>query len=374
MSDTYTLYGMSASLYTGKVRAYLIHHGIPFEERGAGHPTFMADILPQLGRWIIPVVVTPDGTVLQDGTAIIDYFEAKELGRYSVIPSDPVARSVAYIFELFGGEGLLRPAMHYRWGFDADNLDFLRVNFAEAFPAGLSPDQKAAMFEQSSGRMRKAGAAFGVSQETAPTIEETYKTFLGLLDAHFTATPYLLSDRASLGDYGLMNGLFAHLARDPHPALIMKRLAPAVFTWTERMNRPFGVVTNETAGSSEPHWDTLNPLMKFIADDFLSEIMAHTEFTRAWLDDDAPSMDKPIERSIGMCTVQWQGHQIQTAVMPYRHWLLQRLQDEFETQPQKDQTRIHAHLTETGLNDLLGAKLPRRVERRGNREFWGSAS
>ena len=83
------------SLYTGKVRAYLIHHRIPFVERGAGHPTFMAEILPQIGRWIIPVIVTPDGTILQDGTEIIDHFEAKGLGQYSVVPTDPVARSVS---------------------------------------------------------------------------------------------------------------------------------------------------------------------------------------------------------------------------------------------------------------------------------------
>lgn len=73
MSETVTLYGMQASLYTGKVRAYLRRNRIPVIERGAGHPEFHARVLPCMGgRFIMPAVVTEGGEVLQDGTDILN--------------------------------------------------------------------------------------------------------------------------------------------------------------------------------------------------------------------------------------------------------------------------------------------------------------
>lgn len=376
------LYGMSASLYTGKVRAYLLHHGLPFEERGAGHPEFLNHIVPQIGRWIIPVLVLPDGTVLQDGTSIIDHFETTGQGRFSIVPDDPVLRSVAHLFELFGGEGLLRPAMHYRWNFDAGNLDFLKVSFSEAFSPGLNPDQQAAMFDQASGRMRQAAAAFGVSAESEAVIEARYTEFLSLFDAHLSQHAFLLGGRPTLGDYGLMNGLYAHLARDPHPALIMKRDAPRIFAWTERMMRP-PRDTHFITGGSEGLVDTipssLRSLMRFVADDFLPELSAHIAFANQWLEDQFEGQVKSqlpnsrqdgIKRSIGMAQFDWHGLSLKTAVMPYRFWMQQRLTDHLEQCEPTTQSAIRELFAQTGLNDMLDLRVRRRVERRDNREYW----
>jgi glutathione S-transferase len=375
MSATpFILYGMSASLFTGKVRAYLIHNAIPFIERGAGHPTFTQEIVPQIGRWIIPVLVTPDGQIIQDGTDIIDHLEAQGLGRHPVRSEDPVLQAVAHLFELFGGEGLLRPAMHYRWNFDADNLDFLRTNFAEAFPPDLSREQQDAMFDHSSGRMRKAGAAFGVSPETAPTIEASYAEFLGLLEAHLRTTDYLLGGQPTLGDYGLMNGLYAHLSRDPHPSLIMKRDAPHVFAWTGRMNN-IPQDPHHLAGAADELFDevpeTLRALMRFIATDFLPEIIAHNRFIEGWLTQQDNVSGGPMERSLGMTTFEWRGQEIATAVMPYRNWMIQRLTDFYDGCDPDDRYQIRTLFAAVGLVALLETRLSRRVVRDQNPEFWG---
>lgn len=375
MSDTpYILYGMSASLYTGKVRAYLIHHGVPFIERGAGHPAFTQDIVPKIGRWIIPVLVTPDEEIIQDGVDIIDKLEARGHSRTSVRPEDPVLCAVAYLFELFGGEGMVRAAMHYRWNFDDDNLNFLRVNFADAFPPGLTSAQQASMFDHSSARMRKAGAAFGVSAQTAPAIEASFAEFLSLFEAHLSGRYFLLGGYPTLGDYGLMNGLYAHLARDPHPALIMKRDAPRVFAWTERMNRlprHEHTIAGAPTGLFETVPDTLRALMRFIADDFLPEMNAHTAFTHQWLSDQKTRPDAAIERSIGFAKFDWRGQAIQTAVMPYRSWMIQRLTDHYDACNQRDQHAIDALFGATHLTPLISDRLHIRVERRADREFWG---
>lgn len=373
----YALYGMSASLFTGKVRAYLIHNGIPFIERGAGHPTFTQEIVPQIGRWIIPVLVTPDGEIIQDGVDIIDHLDAQGLSRHPLRPEDPVMLAVAYLFELFGGEGLLRPAMHYRWNFDADNLDFLRANFSEAFPPGLTRTQQAAMFDHSSGRMRKAGAAFGVSAETAPTIEASYAECLGLLEAHFSTTYFLLGGQPTLGDYGLMNGLYAHLSRDPHPALIMKRDAPHVFAWTERMNRlprEEHHIADAPEGLFDDVPDTLTALMRFIAADFLPEVLAHNQFINQGLAEHETVPSDALERSLGMVEFDWRGHRVRTAVMPYRNWLTQRLTDHYDGSDPDDRYQIRTLFAAAGLVPLLENRIDRRVKRDGNREIWGETT
>lgn len=375
MSDTpYILYGMSASLFTGKVRAYLIHHGIPFIERGAGHPSFTQDIVPQIGRWIIPVLVTPDGQIIQDGTDIIDHLDAQGLSRNPVRPGNAELCAVAYLFELFGGEGLLRPAMHYRWNFDADNLGFLRISFSEAFPPGLSPAQQSSMFDHSSGRMRKAGASFGVSEDSAPAIEASYTEFLALLEAHLSTSYFLLGGYPTLGDYGLMNGLFAHLSRDPYPARIMKRDAPRVFAWTERMNRLPREEHNIAGAPSnlfETTPETLKDLMRYVATDFLPELMAHTNFTNRWLGKHDELPGDAMERALGVMAFDWRDQTLETAVMPYRSWLIQRLTDHYDQANDGDRILIRDLFAETGLTALIDNRAARRVVRESNREIWG---
>ena len=58
------------SLYSGKTRAYLRYKKIPFKEQiSLGiHNRIKAEV----GRKIVPVVVTPEGEYLQDSTVIID--------------------------------------------------------------------------------------------------------------------------------------------------------------------------------------------------------------------------------------------------------------------------------------------------------------
>ncbi|PHY13768.1 hypothetical protein CSW58_03550 [Caulobacter sp. B11] len=84
--------------------------------------------------------------------------------------------------------------------------------------------------------MRKAMAGFGVNEQSIPLIEAAYEEFLDLFDAHLAHAPYLLGGRPTIGDYGLIGPLFAHLARDPYPSLLMKRRAHRVWRWVERMN------------------------------------------------------------------------------------------------------------------------------------------
>lgn len=60
-TDRCTLWGGALSLFTGKVRSYLIKKGIPYRELYASHPDFKARMRPivRLGVPARPSIVSP---------------------------------------------------------------------------------------------------------------------------------------------------------------------------------------------------------------------------------------------------------------------------------------------------------------------------
>jgi glutathione S-transferase len=379
---TLKLYGTPGSLYTAKARSYLIKQAIAFEEHAAGEAHFRNEVLPRVGRWIIPVIETDEGDVVQDGSEIIAWFEGRGPQRFETYPVTPRHRLIAQIFELFGGEGLLRPAMHYRWNFDTFNQPFIARDFAAGLAPGVPDDQAEAVFAMAAGRMRKAMASFGVSDASIPAVEASYARFLDLFDAHLAHAPYLLGGRPTLGDYGLIAPLYAHLGRDPHPASLMKNRALRVWRWTERMNRgdhdagEYQAFDPDLfANDSVP--DTLAALLSFVAEDYLPEVRAYVTFANAWLAE-RPDLEPgtnglkyPGERVIGRAAFDWRGVPVEVAVMPYRLYLLQKIQDTVAGMDAANRASADALLAQTGLSELLTLTTSRRVERRGQVEVWG---
>ena len=381
MTDLPILYGMPGSLYTGKVRSYFRKQRIDYVERAVGMPEFRETVVPAIGRWIIPVVKLPGGHLVQDGSAIIDHFEGLGPTRCPALPPAGVQRVVALLFELFGGEGLLRPAMHYRWNFDDDNEAFRARDFAGALLPLASPAEQAEQIALSSKRMRRAAQIFGVNPDSAPAIEASYLDFLARFDAHLAHSPYLLGGRPTIGDYGLIAALYAHLARDPHPAALMKACGWRVWRWTERMNAPdhdageYGDFSEALfADDSIP--DSLAHLLAYVAEDYLPEIIAMTAFTNDWLAANpvttgALATVKPNVRVLGETSFDWRGQRLTVGVFPYRLYLLQRILDAADALDAGARARLDALFARTGLTPLLACRPARRVERDNNLEVWG---
>lgn len=380
---TYRLHGTPNSLYTGKARSYLIKQKIPFTNCAAGEARFRAEIVPKIGRWIIPVLEDEIGAVIQDGSDIVAHFEEKGGMLFPAYPATPLHALIGQIFELFGGEGLLRPAMHYRWNFDDVNRPFLSADFASSLaPSGAPPEVRAGIFDMASERMRKAMASFGVSDATIPTIEQTYTEFLGLFDTHLAGSPYLLGGSPTIGDYGLVAPLYAHLARDPYPARLMQQSAHRVWRWCERMNRAdhdageYGR-PQEALFAEDGVPDTLKALLRFIAEDYLPEVRAFVGFANEWLAArpdlvaGTNGLDRVQDRWLGQVEFNWRGHQLRVGVMPYRLYLLQKIQDVADAAAPHALAGMNVLLDETGLSELLTLRTSRRVLRHNHLEVWG---
>jgi glutathione S-transferase len=381
----YRLYGTPGSLYTAKARSYLIHQGIPFENRAAGERRFRDEIMPRIGRWIIPVLETPEGDLIQDSSDIIAHFDRLGARRYPAEPDHPMGRLICRIFELFGGEGLLRPAMHYRWNFDAENRAFLFRDFTESLaPPDADESARVAIFERSSARMRRAMAGFGVTPASIPLIESSYEEFLTLLDAHLARSPFVLGSSPTLADWGLIGPLYAHLARDPFPQRLMKARAHRVWRWTERMNAfqqdfcGFPDLDRDGSLPHEPVSPTLQSLLRFIAEDYLPEIRAFVDFTNRWIEarpdlpDGGNGLERPGDRVIGQTSFTWRGTEISVNVLPYRLHLLQKIQDCFDDAEIADQARMADVLSRSGLSDIVHRRAKLRIVRRDYLEVWAS--
>ncbi len=373
MSAPLTLYGMKISMFTGKVRSYLIKHAIAFEEVAPVNAHFQTIILPQIGRRIIPVIEMPDGTIVQDSTDIIDYLEDQGFGKVSVYPQDPLQKILALILELFGDEGLIRPAMHYRWNFPDRTHGFI----SHGFGGWQGPDASQDMKTQSRKTMEKfAGLlpALGITSQTTFEIERSFDELMEILDTHFERTPYIFGDRPNIGDYGMMCSLYAHLARDPVPASRMKDRAPNLYRWTERMNSPHGDYSDMPY--YKPNADlpeTVAPLFQYIAKYFLPELIMNIEVLDALPKAQAgtPASINPKMAVLGFGSFEHGDVSIGCAVRPSRFYMLQRVTDDFAALDDAAQKQVLGYLQPLGLASLVKLTSQHRIKRENHIEVWG---
>lgn len=371
---TYSLYAIPHSLYSGRARSYLIKNGISFQEFSSGHESFKAEILPEAKLATVPCLRTEDGQVIRDGAAIIEYFESRN-GR-PCQPKTPQQRVVSGLFDLIGAEGLLRPAMHYRWNFPEENLAFLHYHFYNA--QREHPDREAKT-QYMMDKMRYAAMIFGVNDDSIDLVETLYMEFLLALDKHFQQYPYLLGWKPCIGDFGLLAPLYAHLGRDPKPLRIMQQQALHVYRWVERMNRVHQDASEYYQAGSDYLADdqvpeTLLAVLRVIAEDLVPETLAAADSINDWLAENSVPSGERASRYLGKndskCRFVVRGQSLETGAQPYRFFQLQQVQDFYQTCADQDRAAIESLLQSCGLEALLTTRLDRRIEQRDNLEVW----
>ncbi|MFT5208441.1 MAG: glutathione S-transferase [Flavobacterium sp.] len=371
MTNITTLYGTPLSLYTGKARSYLIKAGINYEELTPTSEHYAKTVLPLAESRTIPVVETNEGVVIRDGTAIIDHFEAINDHQFS--PRSSKQKVVSLLFDVIGAEGLLRPAMYYRWHFPELNADFVRYHFESMIPANLDRSE---MATKTMARMQEACKAFGGVSENFSLIEALYGDLLDKLDTHFSHSPYLLGGAPCIGDFGMMAPLYAHLGRDPAPLQLMQTKAPRLFRWVERMNRP-EPDTGEFEDFKRAYFggddipETLVDLLKQLAEDFIPETRAAALCINQWLQDQSDlTSQTPIQRGVGFGSFVVRDQTINAMAQPYRFFLLKRVQDAFDGLSSEAKIQVKTLLERAGFAEVLEITIDRNVVRNNNLEVW----
>ena len=376
------LWGTPHSLYTGKARSCLIKKGLAFLERCPSHPDYKARVRPAVGLVTFPVLETPEGQFIQDSTDIVTYLDTLDNGASgkAMTPATPVQLAVARLIDGFGLEGMLQVAMHYRWSYRDEQELFLQTEFGRGLYAGADREARRAAGRRVMEFFSSMLPALGITPQTIPVIEAAYEELLEALDVHFQSYPYVLGWRVSVADLGLIAPLYAHLGRDPYPTALMKKRAPNVARWVERMQLP-----NTPDGEYAPHvvdWladdaipFTLEPVLALLFKYWGPQLVADAVCYQQWLDAH-PGLEaghlvnrsdsRWVHPTLGMVSYPWRGVQVQRASAMHGLWLFQMAQSAVKAMPAEARLQFDALMQRTAGQDLLALRLSRGMERRNN--------
>ena len=374
----YTLYGSYASYHTAKPRSYLRKKGIPFVERPPAVPRFREHVRAQSQNHRIPQIEAPDGTVVQDTSAIFDYLEER-FPEPAARPPGVRQQWACRMLESLTDPALLYPAWHFRWNFMEQNYGFVGREFGRSFRPRGSNEEIDHYGRMIADRMEGHRDAIGIREEHFPALDQIYQDVLGLLEAHFTTAPYLFGGLPSIADHMLMGPLFGHLARDPEPAMRRKQQAPRVFRGTEQMNTPeigapehYDEPTEYRSGDEVPE-TTLALLRMFVRDGGERLSQTALAFERWVAEHPDHRAGEPIsskgadEPSFGRATTALRETTLDSMLAGYDLWVLQRHQDWRDTLGADDQQRCDELLVSVGGEMLRDLPRPRRLCRVENR-------
>ncbi len=254
MADGYRIIGAEMSPYSVKIRSYFRYKAIPHQWI-LRNTASQAEYEKHARMPIIPLVVTPEGSGIQDSTPIIDAIE-KLHPEPSIHPDDPVARFISALIEEFGDEWGNKWMFHYRWARDVDQIASAG-RIARMRGPKASEQEHSAFAGQVRARMVDRVWFVGSNAVTAPQIEAGFVEMLALLDTHLAARPYLFGSRPAFGDFGLW-GQFYELWTDPTAGALIEGGAPHVLDWVHRMLWPRAEGPFERWSALEP---TLLPIL-----------------------------------------------------------------------------------------------------------------
>lgn len=370
------MWGAPGSAYSAKTRSYLNKKGIDYQEIFPGQPRFMAEIIPHIGHFVMPIMELEDGTLIQDSTDIIVYFEDR-YPQNPLIPETPVLKALAWLLGYFGSESFLLPGMHYRWNYMDGQRPFMEATFGHFLSAARDMDAQRKVIAPIMDFFNGFLPDLGITDETIPAIERSHEEFLTLLNAHFLQHPYLLGGRPSIADFGFMSMLFAHISRDPHSSEMMKRIAPHVFRWTERMNETnivngeFPDVPPEYPADDAPP-ETLLPVLDYLFRDCAPETVATIDGFNAWV---AANPDLPAGSAIqadpkappgahphlGPIEFQLQGITVRRQAFADAPYHFQRVMAVIDGLDSASRAKFDALITHAGGQTLLTTKLARPI-------------
>jgi glutathione S-transferase len=338
MSEPLTLSGSPGSPYTRKMLAVLRYRRIAYRFLPTGRAP--AD-LPQPKVRLLPTFYLPDEAgaleAVTDSSPIIRRLE-RSFGARPVVPQNPALAFIDSLIEDYGDEWLTKCMFHYRWVRDADIVKSSTV-LPNWMGRPLSQTELAQMgkafSERQIGRLRFVGS----NPTTGPTIEDSYRRLLDILERHLAHHPFLLGERPGAGDFGLFGQLTQLASFDPTPMAIATQSAPRVVAWVGAME--------DLSGLEPEPADWFDPAsLPFTTQDLLCEIgkvytpllIANAAAVRA-----------------GAETVQTviDGRPWEQQPFPYQAKCLGWLRSDYQALSPKDRSLVDAVLKGTGCELLV---------------------
>ncbi|MDG1904152.1 MAG: glutathione S-transferase [Arenicella sp.] len=371
MPVRYTLYGAEMSLYSGKVRSYLRKKGLAFNEVAASVKTYRDVIIPETGVKFIPVVRTPEGKFLQDTSVIIKEIDSQHPD-HSALPATPRQRLVAELLEVYADEWLILPAMHYRWNFPEKNQPFIYREFGRFVLPWAPAFIRGWVGKKAGARFKGAVTSLGITAKTIPAIEASYGALLDDLQAHFLKHQFLLGSKPCIADFGFIGPLYAHLYRDPYPSALMRKRAPAVARWVERMMDTNAYLQQGSLLANDEIPKTIEPILKRMGAEQYPVLKASNKALNEWRRDTPHALGKDIEvaRRIGTHKFTLDGVKDKRVILPYSLWMLQRVLESRYVFKLINDYEFDDWLEKVGLGGILNFTFDQPMHRIDNKLYF----
>ena len=225
----------------------------------------------------------------------------------------------------------------------------------------LTPQEQAEAGRKTSAPFRGSLPMLGVTDASIPAIEASYEALLKDLQSHFSEHDFLFGSRPSIGDFGLFGPLYAHLYRDPASGDLMKRIAPAVADWVERMNHP-DAETQVRKGEFLPNDEvpaTLLPALTRLCNEYLPVLKSTLAAVQNWLQQ---HHEEEIPRVIGMHDFTLEAGQVhevteKRGIFPFDQWMAQRPLFYYQGLNQEQKAQADELLRAIGAEDLSSLQI-----------------
>lgn len=356
MQNVPLLLGAQCSRYSARVRSYLIKKRIAYVERVPTAWTYKVTITRRFGDASIPVLITPEGEWIADSEIILDRMEAR-YPQEPIQPPDPLHAFFAALASVWASEFWLPVDITTRW-FGRTEYPWWYEELGEGMLPGLPKPLKNALAANVARMIQAHLPRIGATREALPLIWRWAGRMMDALEAHLATHPYLLGERATRFDYGLIVPFYGHLVRDPwsRDEFLMPR--PNLHAWVWRMNQPY--LTPEAppfAAPGTPVPATLEPIVRSIFEEFLPCVEATlAEVRRA-----VPNVRKGVRipRFLGTVSHPYADSTLQRLAQPFTLWLVQRVLDMLAAMPAADAERVREWVRNSGGARLLELDIPR---------------
>ena len=325
-SDVLDVYGLKVSYFSGKLESFLRYKGIPYRFHAMTAKQFMHTIPEATGAMQMPAVQLNDGRWLTDTTPIIEWLDER-YPKHTIYPSDPVQKFIGCLIEDYADEWLWRPAMHFRWSYPL-SAKLLVQQITDDMGRDIPAPGWLKRWRTRRRQFQNFVKNDGVNATSRAHVEGSYLRLLQALRTALSNKPFLLGQRPTIADIGLMGPCLRHFSMDPTPGAIMREEYPDVMAWVYR-------VWASHADSCEGPLDSgvpvdLDPLLIEIAETHIPALIANAQ---AWQQD----------QELHNFTVQDTSYQnIRTS--PYRVWCLERLQERLNELDDGDRKRLDQRL------------------------------
>jgi glutathione S-transferase len=270
--DAYTLYVMSNSPYSDKIRMYLRLKRLPVVEVRENLRNREGVLKARTGRTMVPVVITPADEALNDSTHVTRHLEAA-CPSPALRPAEPGRRGFDALVEEYADEWIVRAMLASRWLHEPD-AEQNRTVIAADMTCGVPGIDLAAAKEIFPQGITATLPPMGATSETLPFLLNDLRGLVVDLDGLFARHRFVGGAEPTVADLALY-GQLNQIRRDPTGRTIVGDSGRPHGRWLADVERRADGDAAELAADAAPDGEALAALARRIARTYLRFTVAN---------------------------------------------------------------------------------------------------